>query len=88
MVLVEAIERGLPAISADCPTGPSEIIIPGQNGFLYEPGNREQLVMLLKACIDGKMNLPPAEIIARTVDKYGKNEILEVIEKTLLEVVE
>lgn len=88
LVLVEAIERGLPAISADCPTGPSEIIIPGQNGFLYEPGNREQLVMLLKACIDGKMNLPPAEIIARTVDKYGKNEILEVIEKTLLEVVE
>lgn len=42
MVLIESIERGIPCISADCPTGPADIINE-TNGFLYEPGNLEDL---------------------------------------------
>ncbi|MDF0717419.1 glycosyltransferase family 4 protein [Muricauda sp. 334s03] len=32
--LTEAMYMGLPSISSDCPTGPSELIQNGQNGFL------------------------------------------------------
>ncbi|MCP9313068.1 glycosyltransferase [Liquorilactobacillus satsumensis] len=34
MVILEAISRGVPSISYDCPTGPADIIIDGVNGYL------------------------------------------------------
>lgn len=43
MVLIEAIERGLPCIAANCPTGPEDII-DERNGYLYEVGNIKSLV--------------------------------------------
>ena len=40
--LIEAMHFGLPCISTDCPTGPSELINNGENGFLI-PENNETL---------------------------------------------
>lgn len=40
-VLVESITLGTPVISLDCDSGPSEIIIDGENGFLIK--NKEEL---------------------------------------------
>ncbi len=42
--LLEAMAVGLPCISTDCPTGPSDIIKSQENGILVPVGNKEKLV--------------------------------------------
>jgi len=43
MVLIEALSLSCPVISADCPTGPREIVQNDVNGFLIEEGNQQIL---------------------------------------------
>lgn len=50
--LLEAMSFGLPCISTDCPSGPSEIIEDNENGYLIEVNNRIQL----EHCLTKLMN--------------------------------
>lgn len=51
-VLIEALICGIPVISSDCPTGPSEILKKGEVGYLYNVGDykklSEDIVTLIK----------------------------------------
>lgn len=51
-VLIEALICGVPVISSDCPTGPSEILKKGEVGCLYNVGDykklSEDIVTLIK----------------------------------------
>ncbi len=41
--LLEAMATGLPCISTDCPTGPSEMIVNGKSGLLVPVGDAESM---------------------------------------------
>lgn len=43
MVLIESLVLSCPVIATDCPTGPREIVIDGENGLLVENENQQQL---------------------------------------------
>lgn len=43
-VLAEAMAHGVPAVAFDCPTGPSEIVDEGRNGFLVRLGDVDTAV--------------------------------------------
>lgn len=54
--LAEAMAAGLPSVSFDCPTGPSDLIIDGENGFLVQLKNVDQFTDRLNTLI-GDINL-------------------------------
>ncbi|MEG0236062.1 MAG: glycosyltransferase [Cetobacterium sp.] len=85
-VLIEALICGVPVISSDCPTGPSEILKEGTIGLLYDVGDSEtlkkQILELLKNSIEYKNYKERA--IKRSLD-FRKEISLELIEKELLE---
>lgn len=52
MVLLEAMSHGVPAVSFDCPTGPSFIIHHGEDGLLLEQENVEAMADALIRLIE------------------------------------
>ena len=52
--LAEAMIAGLPCVSYDCPTGPSEMIQNGKNGVLVELGDQNSLASALLRLIDDR----------------------------------
>ena len=52
MVLIEALSYGIPCVSFDCPTGPSDIITNEVDGYVLEDGNiklmKEKLFKLIE----------------------------------------
>lgn len=52
MVLLEALSFGLPIVSFDCDTGPSDIVVPGENGWLCDADSVNSLTSGMTTAIE------------------------------------
>lgn len=84
MVLVEAISRGIPVISSDCPTGPDEIIT-SDNGYLYQMGDSEELARLMQCFIDGKTHFSQDKVI-NSLEPFYDDTYFKRLSATLLQI--
>lgn len=77
MVLIEAMEFGLPCVSFDCDYGPGDIIHHGEDGFLIENGNTKDFTEKLKLLISNhELRIKMGEAAKVNVEKYYPKHIM------------
>lgn len=79
-VLVESIARGIPVVSFDCPTGPSEIVSDGENGKLVPLNDLDAFV---EATVDVLTSPPPHDRVLATAARFRPEVILDRYEEVL-----
>lgn len=79
-VLLEAMDFGVPVVSIDCPSGPEDIIVEGQNGFLVSEYDAALFGTKILEALDKNWD---QEEIRRTVDRFDRevavDQYLEVL---------
>jgi len=64
--LIEAMAVGMPCISTDCPTGPSDLIQNGKNGLLVPVANAEAMADAMRSIYEGSINPYQLGAMAKT----------------------
>ena len=77
-VLIEALDCGLPVVSTDTPTGPSEILEGGLWGILVPPNNKQLLLNGIKESLSIKHDKDI--LMSRANDFSVKNISLKYLE--------
>ena len=81
--LIEAMGSGLICISTNCPTGPSDIIKNGENGFLIENGSKDEMVKLITYVYNHYYSLNNVSKNAKKYieEHYSLNKIADIFMK-------
>ena len=83
--LLEAMAIGLPCISTDCPTGPSEMIVSGESGLLVPVDDAEKMAEAIEFMYQ---NRERAEEMGKRARKFvSENYRIEKIVDRFLEIV-
>ena len=77
LVLLEALELGLPMVSFDIETGPNEIIEDGKNGYLIPPYDLEQMGQRMTELMEDASRRKAFSTYEGNKDKFSKNTILK-----------
>jgi len=77
--LLEAMSCGLPVISFDCPSGPSDIISHGENGLLVPSGDIEGLVTAMKRLVGNKSErYKMGNCAHKVLEKYSVENVMKL----------
>lgn len=82
LVLVEALARGIPVISSDCPHGPKEIVNE-RNGWRYPVGDVDRLSSIMGDIINMRVPLPSIDSCIRSAKRFAKEIILPRFEDAI-----
>jgi glycosyltransferase involved in cell wall biosynthesis len=79
-VLIEALALGVPIVSTDCPSGPSEILVNGKYGRLVSVGNVEALAdAMQKSLSSPRLSIPENALESFSLDG-ATNKYVELLE--------
>lgn len=82
MVIIEAMSYGLPIISYDCPTGPSDLIVEGKNGFIIKNRDQNEYIKKLKLLMDNNELRKKMSINSQKfAQNYNPDKISEIWNK-------
>lgn len=70
-------------ISADCVSGPGDIIQPDVNGHLYQPGDIAGFVTLLNKYIAGEIHIEHEKIPA-SIDKFYQSKYYDRLHNIII----
>src|SRR5690554_5518879 len=76
-VLLESITLGTPVVAFDCPSGPSEIVVNGVNGFLVQHKDEAALAGAICKVLDQGL---PRDQVLKTAELFRLDLILEQYE--------
>lgn len=86
MVLLEAMAAGLPVISADCPTGPAEVLAGGKYGILIPPNDPTALANALRRILlDARLRECFVEAGAKRIYDFAPDRVVPAWEQLLSE---
>lgn len=78
MVLLEAKAHGLPIVSFDIETGPSDIVRDGVNGYLVEPGNTDEMADKICRLIENEpLRKQFSQSAALDMEKFDEGTIIK-----------
>ena len=80
LVLVEALYCGAKVISANCPTGPSQILLNGEAGELFEVSNIDELLNKLEIIHNKEYNKAKIE---ETLKRYTRENFINNFRKVI-----
>lgn len=88
--LLEAIALGVPVVSADCPTGPREILEDGRLGKLVPPGDSQALAKALADVLDHPDEARAKAALAQPAIRaqYDLETGIRQVEETLWELIQ
>lgn len=78
LVLLEAQQYKLPIVSFNCPTGPSEIVKDGVNGFLIDNYDIDEMVEKISELIENEeLRKSFSDNALLDIDKFSKEKIIK-----------
>ena len=84
-VLLEAMTCGAAVVSTDCPSGPSEIIVPGENGLLVPVGDVRRMAEAIELLLaNPELRRRMGRRARRTAGKFRPDTIVKTYEEVLL----
>lgn len=80
LVLIESMIVGTINISSDCKCGPREVLLNGDAGLLFEPGNIKQLAKCMDNVYNKKINIKQMVINAnKSLNRFDADTIVDEI---------
>ena len=78
MVLLEAQACGLPIVSFNCPEGPADVINDGEDGYLIDDFNKEELVeKTARIALDEQLRKKMGANAFKRSDRFSEESILK-----------